>query len=85
MPRKKPEPKYKVGDVLVDLEHSSIGIVEEVSKPMYNNYFYYTQNFDGTGSAHFEKHFKLCEGVTDSILCDKCQYRFNCWTTRRKV
>ncbi len=39
--------------------------------------------FDGTFSIESESDLTLCKGIKDISICDRCEYRFKCWTNRR--
>ena len=37
--------------------------------------------------SHFTdygSYLRLCKGMKSKRLCDQCNYRFQCWTTRRR-
>ena len=50
------------------------------------DYFFGVEWFTGERDGGFvsQDELTLCKGIKDSSLCDKCGYRFKCWTTRRK-
>ena len=41
-------------------------------------------NGEHTGDFITDDELTLCRGIKHSSLCYECEYRFKCWTTRRK-
>jgi hypothetical protein len=94
------QPKFKVGDVVEDTSglrgivittHKSESIkqadtpfAEDCAKKYGREDVFGVERFDGKHIMIEQDDLKLCDGIQDSTLCDKCEFRFKCWTSRRK-
>lgn len=86
MPTEK-QPKFAVGDVVetrVRIQPARKGIITYVL-PNAIGYLhsYAGKRFDNNHMFLNEsRELKLCRGMKNTKLCDKCEYRFKCWTSR---
>lgn len=98
MPRTKRPRVFTEGDVIkYDESHvtpeelirfkakpNDTGVITRIDK-WANGYTYYIEWFQQREDTLCTNSYrlKLCEGMKNPDLCDKCKYRFECWTSRR--
>jgi hypothetical protein len=82
-----PTPKFKIGDVGT-IDDKPIGVIEKMNVSL-SGVRYCFDLFDKKnqqnpwGSYFSESQITLCNGMESTALCEKCEYRFKCWTARR--
>ncbi len=87
------QPKFKKGDAIQDAINEEKGMIAamwwgtSVAKPAYRiDWFAHPirRNLHTLKDYRDGGSLKPCKGTEDTTMCDQCEYRFKCWTSRRK-